>query len=138
MLDDRSSGAYGPGCRKSRQGTAWAGFAGALLGRGVRVAIPGWRFLRLRRCFAQVAAIESDTGCDGGATQRMGRVWGVRLLPRINLKREAWPGGPQVGEVLEAQLSPTANARSGSGLAGAAVQTPSNDSVAVNLLLLLR
>ena len=62
----------------------------------------------------------------------------MRLLPRINLKREAWPGGPQFGEVLEAQLSPTANAGSGSGPAGAADQTPSNDSVAVNLLLLLR
>jgi hypothetical protein len=62
----------------------------------------------------------------------------VRLLPRINLKREAWPGGPQFGEVLEAQLSPPANAGSGGGPAGAADQTPSSDSAAVNLLLLLR
>jgi hypothetical protein len=62
----------------------------------------------------------------------------VRLLPRINLKREAWPGGPQFGEVLEAQLTPTTNAGPGGGPAGAAEQTPPNDSAAVNLLLVLR
>lgn len=76
--------------------------------------------------------------CDGGAPHRLDRLRGVRLLPRINLKREAWPGGPQVGEVLEAQLSPGANTGSGPGPAGAGDQALPSDSVAVNLLLVLR
>jgi hypothetical protein len=62
----------------------------------------------------------------------------VRLWPRINLKREAWPGGPQVGEVLQAQLSPRAKGTSGPQLAGQTDQTPLDDAVAVDLLLLLR
>ena len=62
----------------------------------------------------------------------------MRLLPRISLKREAWPGGPNVGQVLEAQLSPPANAGPGSALAGTSERTPSDESAAVNLLLLLR
>ena len=61
----------------------------------------------------------------------------MRLLPRINLKREAWPGGPQFGEVLEAQLTPGANPGSGPAVSGAGEQAPPNDS-AVQLLLLLR
>jgi hypothetical protein len=62
----------------------------------------------------------------------------VRLLPRINLKRAVWPGGPQVGEVLEAQLSPRASVNSRPELAGPTEQTPSHGSVAAGLLLLLR
>jgi len=62
----------------------------------------------------------------------------VRLLPRINLKREAWPGGPQFDEVLRAQLSPRPSFSPGSQLADQGEQTPSRDSVAVDLLLLLR
>jgi hypothetical protein len=62
----------------------------------------------------------------------------VRLLPRINLKRQAWPGGPQVGEVLEAQLSPRPSVSSRAQLSGLTDQTPPHDPVAVDLLLLLR
>jgi hypothetical protein len=62
----------------------------------------------------------------------------VRLLPRINLRRAVWPGGPQVGEVLEAQLSPRATVSSSPEHAGPTEQTPSHGSVAVDLLLLLR
>jgi hypothetical protein len=62
----------------------------------------------------------------------------VRLLPRINLKREVWPGGPQVGQVLEAQLSPTASPSSSAQPANPAVQTATDDTLQVNLLLLLR
>jgi hypothetical protein len=63
----------------------------------------------------------------------------VRLLPRINLKRQVWPGGPQVGEVLQAQLSPRPGvAAPGAQLAGSGDQTPSDDEIAVDLLLLLR
>ena len=54
-------------------------------------------------------------------------MWAVRLLPRINLKRAAWPGGPQVDEVLKAQLVPPP-----------ASKTEREPSVAVELLLLLR
>lgn len=45
------------------------------------------------------------------------------------MKREVWPGGPKVGEVLEAQLSPTPKA---------AGEPPEDTSASVNLLLLLR
>jgi hypothetical protein len=62
----------------------------------------------------------------------------VKLLPRINLKREVWPGGPRVDEVLQAQLTPRASVSSGPQLAGPTEQAPSRDSVAVDLLLLLR
>jgi hypothetical protein len=62
----------------------------------------------------------------------------VRLLPRINLKRQVWPGGPQFGEVLEAQLSPRASIGSGARLVGSSEQTQSHDAVSVDLLLLLR
>lgn len=47
------------------------------------------------------------------------------------MKREVWPGGPKVGEVLEAQLSPSPRAPASIG--------PQDDAtVSVNLLLLLR
>jgi hypothetical protein len=59
-----------------------------------------------------------------------GRVRRVRWLPRFNMKREVWPGGPQVEQVLEAQLSPAARAP--------ATAEPANDAAVVNLLLLLR
>jgi hypothetical protein len=52
----------------------------------------------------------------------------VRWLPRFNMKREVWPGGPQVGHVLEAKLSPPARAP----------ETAEPEAVATNLLLLLR
>ena len=54
----------------------------------------------------------------------------MRLLPRFNLKREVWPGGPQVGQVLEAQLSPAQSAP-------ARAEEP-DDATPLNLLLLLR
>jgi hypothetical protein len=60
------------------------------------------------------------------------------LLPRINLKREAWPGGPQVGDVIQAQLSPRSVATSGPQLAGSTDQAPSDQGIVVDLLLLLR
>jgi hypothetical protein len=66
----------------------------------------------------------------------VGRVRTVRLLPRINLKREVWPGGPQVGEVLEKQLTPPPRLSSSAQPASPAAQTTTDDSV--NLLLLLR
>jgi hypothetical protein len=53
------------------------------------------------------------------------------LLRRINMKREVWPGGPKVGEVLEAQLSPAPTAP-------AATEPPEGATASVNLLLLLR
>jgi hypothetical protein len=62
----------------------------------------------------------------------------VRLLPRINLKREVWPGGPKVGDVLEAQLSPRPSTDPGARLTGSTDQTQSHDPVAVDLLLLLQ
>jgi hypothetical protein len=46
------------------------------------------------------------------------------------MKREVWPGGPKVGEVLEAQLAPTPRAP--------ASTEPDDATVSVNLLLLLR
>jgi hypothetical protein len=60
------------------------------------------------------------------------------MLPRINLKRHLWPGGPQVGEVIEAQLSPRPNVSSGPMFAGGTDSSLPPDSVATNLLLLLR
>jgi len=30
----------------------------------------------------------------------------MRLLPRISSKQKIWPGGPEIGEVVQAQLSP--------------------------------
>ncbi|MGH2852036.1 MAG: hypothetical protein ACRDLP_15655 [Solirubrobacteraceae bacterium] len=60
----------------------------------------------------------------------------MRLLPRINLKREVWQGGPQFGEVLEAQLSPRQSVTTGGPATTG--QAPADDSLAVNLLLLLR
>ena len=60
------------------------------------------------------------------------------MLPRINLKREAWPGGPQVGEVIQAQLEPRPSVSSVSLPTSSTDQTSSHDSVAVELLLLLR
>jgi hypothetical protein len=69
---------------------------------------------------------------------RPGNVWIVRLLPRFNLKRQVWPGGPQVGEVIEAQLSPRSSVSAGAQLSGTPEQAPEHDAVAVDLLLLLR
>jgi len=46
------------------------------------------------------------------------------------MKREVWPGGPKVGEVLEAQLSPTPRPP--------ASTEPPDANASINLLLLLR
>jgi hypothetical protein len=60
-------------------------------------------------------------------------------LPRINTKREVWPGGPKLGEVIEAQLSPSPNAQSGAEPASDdAAAPPAESTSALNLLLLLR
>jgi hypothetical protein len=60
-------------------------------------------------------------------------------FPRINTKREVWPGGPKVGEVIEAQLSPSPKGQSGAEpAADDAEAPPAEDTSAVNLLLLLR
>ena len=55
----------------------------------------------------------------------------MRLFRRINMKREVWPGGPKVEEVLQAQLSPPPKAPGAS-------EPPEGASASVNLLLLLR
>jgi hypothetical protein len=47
------------------------------------------------------------------------------------MKREVWPGGPKVGEVLEAQLSTTPKAP-------ATTEPPDGATASINLLLLLR
>ena len=47
------------------------------------------------------------------------------------MKREVWPGGPKVEEVLQAQLSPPPKAPGAS-------EPPEGTSASVNLLLLLR
>jgi hypothetical protein len=47
------------------------------------------------------------------------------------MKREVWPGGPKVGEVLEAQLSPTPRPP-------ATTEPPDDATASINLLLLLR
>lgn len=47
------------------------------------------------------------------------------------MKREVWPGGPKVGEVLEAQLSPTTPRPPAS-------TEPPDANAPINLLLLLR
>jgi hypothetical protein len=66
----------------------------------------------------------------------------MRLLPRLgrfNAKREVWPGGPQVGQVIEAQLNPPASVASGAATAELAEEPPAQDDTrAVQLLLLLR
>jgi hypothetical protein len=64
----------------------------------------------------------------------------VRLFRRFNLKHEVWPGGPQVGQVIEAQLSPPAGAPGNAESAVAdAVEAPDDeDTTAVDVLLLLR
>ncbi len=60
-------------------------------------------------------------------------------IPRINTKRELWPGGPKVGEVIEAQLSAPANAAPRSeGTDDEAVTPGAATGTAVDLLLLLR
>jgi hypothetical protein len=46
------------------------------------------------------------------------------------MRREVWPGGPQVGQVLEAQLSPAERAP-------ATAEQPADASALINLLLLL-
>ena len=66
------------------------------------------------------------------------RVHAVRLLPRfrrISSKTEMWPGGPQVGEVVQAQLTP-GNATSADG--GEDEAPAAKDHTATHLLLLLR
>jgi hypothetical protein len=45
------------------------------------------------------------------------------------MKREVWPGGPQVGKVLEAQFSPPPRA---------AATTEPPEAASIDLLLLLR
>jgi hypothetical protein len=55
----------------------------------------------------------------------------VRLLPKFNMKREVWPGGPQVGQVIEAQLSPAQKTP-------ATAEQPADAVAQINLLLLLR
>jgi len=65
----------------------------------------------------------------------------VRLLriPRFNPKREVWPGGPELGKVIEAQLTPPANRAPGAPVAAVEDDEPVvEDRTAVNLLLLLR
>jgi hypothetical protein len=66
----------------------------------------------------------------------------MRLLPRfarINSKSEVWPGGPQVGQVIQAQLNPSA----GGAPAAPTAQLDDGDdapqdTTARDLLLLLR
>lgn len=53
------------------------------------------------------------------------------------MKREVWPGGPEVGQVLEAQLSPAGSVPSSAAAGSTAVPSPT-DTLRVNLLLLLR
>ena len=68
----------------------------------------------------------------------------MRLLPRfgrINSKREVWPGGPQIGEVIEAQLTPPANAAVADADADAGEDETARErqhTTATQLLLLLR
>jgi len=69
----------------------------------------------------------------------------MRLLPRFNMKREVWPGGPQLGQVVEAQLNPPANAPAAAAAVAAsappdAAEQPDEgeDTSAIELLLLLR
>jgi hypothetical protein len=64
----------------------------------------------------------------------------VRLFRRFNPKHEVWPGGPQIGQVIEAQLSPPAGAPAGAepAAADAAGAAEDDDTTAVDLLLLLR
>jgi hypothetical protein len=64
----------------------------------------------------------------------------VKLFRRFNPKREVWPGGPQIGQVIEAQLSPSAATPAGvAPAAGDVAEAPEDDdAAAVDLLLLLR
>lgn len=55
----------------------------------------------------------------------------MRLLPKFNMKREVWPGGPQVGQVIEAQLSPAEKPP-------ATAEQQADATAPINLLLLLR
>jgi hypothetical protein len=60
-------------------------------------------------------------------------------IPRINTKRELWPGGPKVGEVIEAQLSPPPQAAAATDTGDDDAATPgAAERTAVDLLLLLR
>jgi len=34
----------------------------------------------------------------------------VRLIPRLSSKQKIWPGGPELGEVVQAQLAPPGSA----------------------------
>lgn len=65
---------------------------------------------------------------------------GVRLLPRLgrfNAKREVWPGGPQIGQVIEAQLTPGDGQARGDA-DESELAAPEKDHTATHLLLLLR
>ena len=62
-------------------------------------------------------------------------------LPRFNAKREIWPGGPQVGQVIDAQLNPPTNARAAAARPADAEDGEGHadgNTRAVQLLLLLR
>ena len=64
----------------------------------------------------------------------------MRLFRRFNAKSEVWPGGPQIGEVIQSQLSPPSGAPGGAepAVADAAEAGAEDDTTAVDLLLLLR
>jgi hypothetical protein len=69
----------------------------------------------------------------------------VRLIPRLSSKQKMWPGGPELGQVVQAQLSPPAAAVTGPPVApvGPAPLTeeaaaPEQPSSAVELLMVLR
>jgi len=65
----------------------------------------------------------------------------MRLLPRLgrfNSEREVWPGGPQIGQVVEAQLTPPANAAVAAADAGEDEAAREKHNTATQLLLLLR
>ena len=34
----------------------------------------------------------------------------MRLIPRLSSKQKIWPGGPELGEVVQAQLTPPGSA----------------------------
>jgi hypothetical protein len=72
-------------------------------------------------------------------------VCGVKLLRAANLKRPLWRGGPQLDEVVKAQLAPAAAAPAaalppGPPVATATAEPPVDEDTreGVQLLLLLR
>jgi hypothetical protein len=66
----------------------------------------------------------------------------VRLIPRLNSKTKIWPGGPDVGQVFEAQLNPAARSAAavveGSVVEPVIEAPPAQASAEVELLLVLR